>query len=479
MILFLVSILFLLLHIIFYNSVKINRILIVFACFLICFVYISLAANSTNPKYFYPKKQLQIYPFTGNYYNWLTFNLTQFRLDLDVDKNFVNYLTDGIDKNLLQSNNIDVYVKNFYDASIYKNKVYLYFGITPILLFYLPFYLVTGYFLSDHFVVLFSSLFIFLLQILIYKRISKLLNKNKTLTVVPVLIFGLCSGIILTYISITIHLIPIIISIFCSLVAIYFFLLLFDDKYSNIKMFFIGLFLALAVGARPASIFLLILIFVLLLYNFNIKRYWKQYLCFIIPVIFYGTVLALYNYLRFDSIFDFGIKHQFSPNYMMNIPKSFYFIIQHLFYNIFHFPNFFTTNPYVIFNNASINHFEPCVGGFIVAPTILANLFVFNKFNLLYEYKKVFLLFAGTFFISFIYLLVNSYYGSTARYIAEYLFLLLVPSLTLFYLFVENINNDKLKNILTILFYIFVVFSLYVNTNLIGCIFLMSKNGLI
>ena len=192
-----------------------------------------LAANSTKPQFFMPQKQLQIYPFAGNYYNWLTVNLTQFKLDLGVDEKFVNYLTNGIDKNLLQQDKVDVSVKMFYDTSIYKNKVYLYFGITPIILFYLPFYLATGYFISDHIVVLILSIFIFLLQILIYKKILNLLNKQNYFTIVPILILGLANGITLTYVSITIHLIPIINSIFCSLAALYVFLLFSDDNYKN------------------------------------------------------------------------------------------------------------------------------------------------------------------------------------------------------------------------------------------------------
>ena len=482
MFLFLISLVFLLLHIVFYKSVKINRILVIFAFLFVCSVYTILAANSTNSKYFYPQKQLQIYPFTGNYYNWLTLNFTKFKLDLGVNENFVDYLTDGIDKKLLRSNKVDILVKNFYDTSIYKNKVYLYFGITPIMLFYLPFYLTTGYFISDHFVVLVSSLLIFLLQMLTYKRILKLLNKNETLTIISVLIFGLCSGIILTYISITIHLISILVSILCSLIAFYIFLLLCDDEYNNLKMFLIGLFLAFAVGARPTSLILVILLFfaIFIINNFNIKSYSKQYFYFFLPLVTYGTILALYNYLRFDSIFDVGFKYQFSPNYIGNIHKNFSFFVQHFFYNIFCLPNFIFTSPYVIFKSYLIRDFEPMVGGIIISPFVIS-LLVLPKFihSNLNKTKHINLFLIISSVTSFIYVYIDSYMGSTARYVEEYLFLLLVPGFILFYFISENVNNNKLKNVIRVLFYIFMIFSLYINTNLINCIFLMSKNGLI
>ena len=433
-----------------------------------------------------------MYPFTGNYYNWLAFNLTKFKLDLDVNENFVNYLTNDIDKNLLKDDKVDISVKMFYDTSIYNNKVYLYFGITPIILFYLPFYLATNYFVSDHLVILFLSIFIFILQILIYKKISILSLQNKKLTVIPVLIFGLCSGILLTYVSITIHLIAIFTCIFCSLVALHIFLLLSDDKYKNLKMFLLGLFLAFAIGARLISVILTMFIFIATLtidskkyifyssklQNFKTSNLLKKYSYFFLPLIIYGIILALYNYLRFDSIFDFGFKYQFSPNHMVNITKDFYFVVQHLFYNIFYIPKFITINPYVIFNNASINNFEPLIGGFIIAPIIIS-LIGLLKFNFLKNYKLIFLFFIVTISTSFIYLCIDSYKGSNARFVTEYLFLLLVPSLFLFYNFMETENNFILKNIIKILFLCLTIFSLYINTNLINCIFLMSKNGVI
>lgn len=484
MILFSISLIFLLLHIIFNKSAKANNILGVLAFIFICFVYVVLVTNSTKPEFFYPKKQLQIYPFTGNYYNWLTINLTKFKLDLGIDEQFINDLTNNIDKSLLKADKVDISVKMLYDTSIYKNKVYLYFGLTPVILFYLPFYLATKYFISDHIIVLILSIFIFLLHILIYRKILNLLNRQNYFTVIPILIFGLASGIVLTYVSITIHLIPILTSVLCSLTALYVFLLLSDAKYKNLKMFLIGLFLALAIGARPISIILAIFIFIAILimdlkkFSHHYSNLLKNYLCFFMPLIIYGIILALYNYFRFDSIFDFGFQYQFSPNYMLNTTKNFYFVVQHLLYNIFYIPKFIAINPYVIFNNASISNFEPLIGGFVIAPIIIS-LIGLPKLNSLKKYKIIFLFFIVTIITSFIYLCIDSYKGSNARFVAEYLSLLLVPSLVLFYNLIEIVNNDILKNIIKFLFLCFIIFSLYVNTNLINCIILMSKNGLI
>ncbi|WP_413853665.1 hypothetical protein [Candidatus Ruminimicrobium bovinum] len=499
MILFSISLIFLLLYIIFNKSAKANNILGVLAFIFICFVYVVLVTNSTKPEFFYPKKQLQIYPFTGNYYNWLTINLTKFKLDLGIDEQFINDLTNNIDKSLLKADKVDISVKMLYDTSIYKNKVYLYFGLTPVILFYLPFYLATKYFISDHIIVLILSIFIFLLHILIYRKILNLLNRQNYFTVIPILIFGLASGIVLTYVSITIHLIPILTSVFCSLTALYVFLLLSDAKYKNLKMFLIGLFLALAIGARPISIILAIFIFIAILimdskkYIYNFSKFQnfqssnliKKYLCFFVPLIIYGIILALYNYFRFDSIFNFGYTYQFSPIYQkgfaQNLNHSLIDFIKHIFLNLFHLPVFTSINPLCVFKNyENVSYFEPMIGGFIIYPIVIFILFIKNFLTKTSKKNKnIHVLFIIMLSVGFIYFLINSYIGSNARFVAEYLSLLLVPSLVLFYNLIEIVNNDILKNIIKFLFLCFIIFSLYVNTNLINCIILMSKNGLI
>jgi hypothetical protein len=120
------------------------------------------------------------------------------------------------------------------------------------------------------------------------------------------------------------------------------------------------------------------------------------------------------------------------------------------------------------------------IGGIIVCPIILFLLFIkkffVESFN---KNKYIFFVVIIMLITSFCYFLINSYIGSNARFVAEYIFLLLVPSIISFYVFTENINNKKLQKAIHILFFIFVIFCLYVNINLMNCIFLMSKNGMI
>jgi hypothetical protein len=455
-------------------------------------VYCVLGANSYSNINFFPKQNLNIYFYTGNYYNWLMSSFFKLKLNLDVNTDFVNYLSNLSKEFLSNQSSIPMEVKMFYDTSIYNDKIYLYFGITPIILFYAPFYLITHFFISDQIVFVLLSVLIVILQLLILKTFLLYLKQadilkndiNKYFTVTGLIILSLCNGIILTYISITVHSIAVLTSIFCQLVAIYLCLSL-KDKFTKTKIFFIGLFLALAVGSRPSSIILLLLIFAFMLYMFNIKKYRNQYILFFVPIIFYGTILALYNYLRFNSIFDFGYTYQFSPMYQkglaQNLNHSFVDFIKHTFLNLFHLPIFTFSTPLCVFKNCNnVSYFEPMIGGIIVCPIILFLLFIkkffVESFN---KNKYIFFVVIIMLITSFCYFLINSYIGSNARFVAEYIFLLLVPSIISFYVFTENINNKKLQKAIHILFFIFVIFCLYVNINLMNCIFLMSKNGMI
>lgn len=493
MILFLFFVLIIILSTIKYKkSVEYNNILylLIFVCIVV--IYCFFSAHSCYSTHFLPKRDLKIYFFTGNFYNWLMTSFFKFKLNLDVNADFVNYLSNLSPEYFLNQHSIPIEVKMFYDTSIYNGKIYLYFGITPIILFYAPFYLITHFFISDQIVYVFVSILIFILQLLILKKFLLYLiqtnilknNINKYFNTTTLIILSLCNGIPLTYISITIHSIAVLTSIFCQLVAIYLCLLL-KNNFSKSKMFLIGIFLALSIGSRPSSIMILLLIFVFILYMFNVKKYWKQYVFFFIPIVFYAIVLVLYNYLRFDSVFDFGYTYQFSPIYQkglaQNMNHSFTDFMKHIFLNFFHLPTFTFLNPLCVFKNYDkVSYFEPMIGSVIVCP-IIVFLLVVKKFFLecLNKSKYLCLLLSIMLITGFYYLLLNSYIGSNARFVAENMFLLLVPSILSFYVFVENINNIKLQKIVYMLFFSFVIFSLYVNINLMNCIFIMSKNGMI
>jgi hypothetical protein len=120
------------------------------------------------------------------------------------------------------------------------------------------------------------------------------------------------------------------------------------------------------------------------------------------------------------------------------------------------------------------------IGGLIISPTILFLLllrkFLKKNFN---KNKYICFLFVVMVFIGFYYFVLNSYIGSNARFIAEYLFLLLIPAIISFSSFIETEENIIFRKLAKFLFFVLLIFGLYVNINLINCIFLMSKNGMI
>jgi len=77
-----------------------------------------------------------------------------------------------------------------------------------------------------------------------------------------------------------------------------------NEKVNRLKLFFACLCLALLVGCRPNMIFVSLLVPIMLWKH----RSWKLLTVVAIPYVIVAIPLCVYNYVRFDSIFEFGIK---------------------------------------------------------------------------------------------------------------------------------------------------------------------------
>ncbi len=98
-------------------------------------------------------------------------------------------------------------------------------------------------------------------------------------------------------------------------------------------MFFGCLSLALAVGCRPTYLFISLIILPILAQKLiknvkskNKKEVIKELIAVMIPYITVGLALMYYNYIRFDSIFEFGAKYQLTINNMAKLGSRLYTI---------------------------------------------------------------------------------------------------------------------------------------------------------
>ena len=208
----------------------------------------------------------------------------------------------------LNSNGYESGVDWAWDISYYKGKYYTYYGLVPVVLLYLPYKLITGNYLSHNTgVFVFAAIAVVFLALLWRFLVKKYMPNAR-------FIFYLLSFLALFFVS---HLVaglryPTVWTIVqvagIAFVVAGTFLLLKSVNKENInylQLLFACLCFALSVWCRPNMLLASILVPAVLWK----RRSWKLAMFILIPYIMVAIPICIYNYIRFDSIFQFGHKY--------------------------------------------------------------------------------------------------------------------------------------------------------------------------
>lgn len=206
-----------------------------------------------------------------------------------------------------------------WDHAFYNGHYYMYFGVVPVFLLFLPYRLITGMSLTTyHATQIFVALFIcgvfslfFMLGKTFFKKLSLglYLSLSAAFSVMSVWYSVSAPALYCTAISAAI----------CMEIWSFFFFIraVFVCKKDSacIRYAFFGSLLgALAFGCRPpialANLFVLPLLAVFLKDRKLTFRLGKQLFFAASPYIVIGALLMLYNYARFDNPFEFGQAYQ-------------------------------------------------------------------------------------------------------------------------------------------------------------------------
>lgn len=178
----------------------------------------------------------------------------------------------------LERGNLERGKDYLWDTAYYNGKFYVYFGILPLLVFFLPYYIITKKYLDMAIVVFILSMFIL---ILIKEILIKLVNRFFPKISFKFVLFSLiilCSGSLILYANgmSRFYEMVILAGLYCVLQGIYFILKsLESDEKKYFNIFAGSLFLALSVACRPTDLFvsLLILPYLIRLLIENIKKF--------------------------------------------------------------------------------------------------------------------------------------------------------------------------------------------------------------
>ena len=202
-----------------------------------------------------------------------------------------------------------------HDASLYQGKYYLYFGVTPIVLLFLPFRVLgLGNVPESAAVAVFTfgSLLFSLLTLSFLRR-----TEFPTIRKLPYEIYlMLALGGAIPYFlrRPAVYEVAIACGSFCVMAAIYCLVTLESNgTISRVRAALASLFLGLAVGARPHLLMASpLLVFAAWRVSRREQR-WPSLLeiaALVLPILLVGLALGWYNYARFDSWTEFGRWYQ-------------------------------------------------------------------------------------------------------------------------------------------------------------------------
>jgi len=194
-----------------------------------------------------------------------------------------------------------------WDWAWYKGKFYCYYGIVPAVILYLPYKLITGEYLSNNGgISVFTSAIIILMALLWRFCVKKYMpNCGFVFFMLSFLALFFASGISAQLRFPRFYSIVQTAGLMFALAGCLLLLKSVENENVNrLKLFFACLCLALIAGCRPNMIFVSLLVPVVL-WKY---RSWKLFSFVAIPYVIVAIPLCVYNYVRFDSIFEFGNK---------------------------------------------------------------------------------------------------------------------------------------------------------------------------
>lgn len=269
-----------------------------------------------------------------------------------------------------------------WDVAYYNGKYYMYFGILPAILM-LPYHLITGkYIFSAEMVWFFSILSAISLKALIKNVFNRFFKEVPFKFMVFSFIMLLFGSQILWLNGIPrFYELSIISALFFAVTGINFMFYSTeeDGKHKYWYMFIACLMLSLSVACRPTQLLSSIIVVPILLKIFiqNVKEkkdIVKNILAVAVPYLTVGIALMYYNYIRFESVFEFGASYQLTINDMTNLSNRFMTIGMGIICSLFSIPNFIPNFPFMYCHNNLLTFYgfyyiENVMGGlFIMAP---------------------------------------------------------------------------------------------------------------
>ena len=355
-----------------------------------------------------------------------------------------------------------------WDVAYFNGHYYVYFGIVPALLMYLPFRAITDApFPSAVGVMIFAFIFcigVFMLLDLICKK--KFKNVSVGAYLLCCITFVNCCGAMFLVKRPDFYSVPIITSMAFVVWGLFCWLKAFDlTKYKNLLFVTGSLLMALAVGCRPQSVLICALALPLFMgyllkdKYITTKKGLIDFISLAAPVVVVASGIMIYNYIRFGSPFDFGSAYNLTTNDVTNRGFEWSRIGLGLFTYLFQPPEFTAVFPFIEAVDIETNYIgktimEYCFGGMITSLPFLWTLFLLPKTKYMLKKKGFFAFTIFLILIGFAIVIANTQAGGLLqRYYSDFGYIFFLASTIIIFAYYEektleinaNSTNKALK----------------------------------
>ncbi len=368
-------------------------------------------------------------------------------------------------------------VKASWDHLLYNGKYYSYYGIGTVLTLFLPYHLITGgYFSSLWATCLYSLLGILFLSLTYKEFVKRLFPKISNGMAICGLVIVQASSFIWYCITIGNFYELAQVSGFAFLIAGMYFLMrsgvVGKEKISRVQMSIATILLSISVLCR-AALALYCIVALLFVYA-GVKKILQQgeeqtfranrkpvmtfLLAALMPFVCIGSIQMIYNYLRFGSIFDFGIEYTLTIYDYQHIQFQFPLVLIAIYNYLFTVPKVDMTFPFVKSNYVSlaVNGYYYKAGfsaaGLIFrAVPVLGYIFGPRAYKRAGKNRKLIatIVIAGCLVVPLIQMSLIWQYGYTPRYAVDFAWEMIFGAFVILFFL-----NDKVSKPVKKLFYI-------------------------
>lgn len=394
------------------------------------------------------------------------------------------YLEEEVPEFLLEMENPYDYAlrraqgKSYYwDAALYDGHYYVYFGVIPCLLTYLPYYWLTGNVLPND-IALFIFAIIFIIgTFALIKQVIKRYIPNARISYLAYIVVSLLvingSGLLFMASYADMYSVPIMAALAFTVCGLAFWLAALNGKTLRVlKLAFGSLCLAFVSGCRPNLLLFSFLAFpfffgeVVLAYKE--KRIFKKEsvinaLAFAIPYIIVAAGMMWYNFSRFGSPFDFGSNYNLTTNDMTSRGFVWDRMFPAMFSYLFQLPKMTATFPFIRYADFDTTYMgvtikESTYGGiFAYSPLLLLIFlipFVKDTLKKCRVYAPVLLLTAIGILTP---LLDAQFAGVLQRYFADFSLMLYLAAAFILLAIIDRVRDEKYRRYIRIGLFVCVV----------------------